>query len=208
MATEIFFRLSNIHVLSELKIMTHQFGIKWNFVTVLCSKRISCNRATRYGNRRNSLGLRNYSSINCGCEWVIRFKFVDCKKSTLSDIVMITSVCGLHSNTCDPSFRDQYVLTRTRSGQYKKCTDSALQRIMHQMSIDKELNVRTMIQLLKNVLPSRKSIDRYMINNVRLRALKTRSEMEISNIPLEPCHFDTSFITEFKESSDNYSEGK
>ena len=79
---------------------------------------------------------------------------------------------------------------------------------MHQMSIDKELNVRTMIQLLKNVLPCRKSIDRHMINNVRLRALKTRSEMEISNIPLEPCHFDTSFITEFKESSDNYSEGK
>ena len=72
---------------------------------------------------------------------------------------MITNVCGLHSNICDPTFRDQYVLTRTRSGQYKKCADSALQRIMHQMSIDKELNVRTMLQFLKNILPSIKSIE-------------------------------------------------
>ena len=139
---------------------------------------------------------------------MIRFKFVDYKKITLSNIFMITHVYGMHSNTCDPTFRDQYVLTRTRSGQYKKCTDSALQRIIHQMSIDKELNVRTMIQLLKNVLPSKKSIDRHMINNVRLRALKTRSEMESSNIPLEPCLLYKLFIAEFKESSDNYSEGK
>ena len=71
------------------------------------------------------------------------------------------------------------------------------------MSIDQELNVRTMIALLKKVLPSRKSIDRHLINNVRLRALKTRNDMENSNITIESCHFDTSFIAEFKESSDN-----
>ena len=48
------------------------------------------------------------------------------------------------------------------------------------MSIDQELNVRTMVALLKKVLPSRKSIDRHLINNVRLRTLKTRNDIENS----------------------------
>ena len=76
------------------------------------------------------------------------------------------------------------------------------------MSIDQELNVRTMIALLKKVLPSRKSIDRHLINNVRLRALKTRNDMENSNISIKPCHFDTSFLAEYRENCDNYCEGK
>ena len=44
---------------------------------------------------------------------------------------------------------------------------------MHQILIGQEINVKTMIALLQNFLPSRKSIDRNLINNVRLRALKT-----------------------------------
>ena len=47
------------------------------------------------------------------------------------------------------------------------------------MSIDQKFNVRTMIALLKKVIPPGRSIDRHLINNVRLRALKTRNEMEI-----------------------------
>ena len=79
---------------------------------------------------------------------------------------------------------------------------------MHQMSVDKEINVRTMIALLNKVLQSRKSNDRRLINNIRLRTLKTRNKMENSNISIEPCYFDTSFIADYKENSDKYSEGK
>ena len=32
--------------------------------------------------------------------------------------------------------------------------------------------------------------------------------MENSNITIEPCYFDASFITEYRENMDNYSEGK
>ena len=99
-------------------------------------------------------------------------------------------------------------MARTHSGGYNKCTDSVLQKIMHQMSIDQVINVRTMIALVKKVLPSRKSIDQHVINNVRLRALKTRNEMVISNITIEPCHLYTFFLTEYRDNSDNYSEGK
>ena len=120
MATEKDFRLGDIHVLSKLKVMAHQFGMKWNFVTVRCGRRISYNRATRYVNRMNFVGVRTYSSINCGCESVIRFKFRDCKKCSLSDNVKIMHICGLNTNSCDPSLSDQYVLARTRSSQYKK----------------------------------------------------------------------------------------
>lgn len=65
-----------------------------------------------------------------------------------------------------------------------------------------------MISLFKNVLPSRKFIDRHLINNVMLRVLNTKNEMEIANITIELCHFDTLFIAEYKKSSDNYSEGE
>ena len=79
---------------------------------------------------------------------------------------------------------------------------------MHQMPIDQEINVKTMIALLKKCLPSRKSIDRHMINNIRLRALKARNDMENSNITIEPCHFDISLLTEYRENYNSYSEGK
>ena len=51
------------------------------------------------------------------------------------------------------------------------------QKIMHQMCIDQEFSARIMIALLKKVLPFKKSIDRHMINNVSLHALKTKHNM-------------------------------
>ena len=76
------------------------------------------------------------------------------------------------------------------------------------MYIDQEANVTTMIALLKRVLPSNKSIDPYLINNVRLRVLKTRNSTEYSNISIEPYHFDISFVSEYRHNADNYSKDK
>ena len=50
-ATDRLFRLDDIYVLSHLKMMAHQFSMKWNFVTIRSGRRISCNRAKRYVNR-------------------------------------------------------------------------------------------------------------------------------------------------------------
>ena len=60
------------------------------------------------------------SSIICGCDWVIRFKFLDHKKCTLSDSIESVHVREIYTNTCDPIFRDQYVVVRTKAGEYKK----------------------------------------------------------------------------------------
>ena len=77
-ATKRIFRLGHVHVFSHLKTMAHQFGMKWNFVTTRNGRRISYNRVTRYSNRK-SQGDRKCSSIICGCDWVVRFKFLDHK---------------------------------------------------------------------------------------------------------------------------------
>ena len=53
---------------------------------------------------------------------------------------------------------------------------------MHQISIGQEVSVKTMIVLLKYMLHFRKSIDRHMINNVRLRALKIKNDLDNSNM--------------------------
>lgn len=79
---------------------------------------------------------------------------------------------------------------------------------MHPMYIDQEISVRTMIVLLKKCLPSGKSINRHMTNNVRLRALKTKNDLDNSNIEIEPCHFDQVFIIEYNENAENFPEGK
>ena len=105
-------------MLSHLKKMAHLFGIKWSFVTVTCGMRISSNRTEWYGNS-NSPSRRKTSSITCGCDWVVIFKSMNSKKCIISESVEIMQVCSLHTNTCGPSFPDQYVLARTRSGEYK-----------------------------------------------------------------------------------------
>ena len=110
------------------------------------------------------------SSIVCGCGWLIRFRGVEWGKCTNSDPVVITGVCGVHSNTCNPTFVDQFVLSWTRANIYKKCADHSLQEVVVQMSIEPFVSDRAIRELLSKVLSERKFIDRHTINNVRIRA--------------------------------------
>ena len=137
---------------------------------------------------------------------VSSFRGVEWKKYTNFDPVIITGVCGVHSNTCNHAVRDQFVLSRIYAGIYKECADHSLQEVMVQMSIDPFVSVRAIRELLSKVLPDRKFIDRYMINNVRIRARQRKRELENSNIEIHPKHFDTSFIETHKDTSDNYTE--
>ena len=61
-------------------------------------------------------------------------------------------------------------LSRTEFSDYTRCGDEVLREIMVLMAIDPFLNVRSIAELLQSVPPERKDVDRYMINNVRLRA--------------------------------------
>ena len=75
------------------------------------------------------------------------------------------------------------------------------------MSIESLVSVRAIRELLSNVLPERKFIDRHMINNVRIRARQRKRELLNANIEILPKHFDTSFIETYNDTSDNYTEG-
>ena len=77
-----------------------------------------CNGVTRYGNRK-SPSIGEYSNIVYDCDWIIRFKYLNSKEYTLSDSVEIVQVCGLYANTSDSLFVDQYVVVRTKAGEYK-----------------------------------------------------------------------------------------
>ena len=88
------------------------------------------------------------------------------------DPIVITSVDSVQSNTCDPSYVGQFVLSRTRSGNYNRCGDKVLREIMVQMTIDLFVNVRVMTELLQKEFTDRKDVDMYMINNVRIRAYR------------------------------------
>ena len=75
------------------------------------------------------------------------------------------------------------------------------------MAIEPFVLVSAMRELLAKVLPDRVFIDRHMINNVRIRARQRKRELEGLNIAIHPKHFDTSFVTTYKDTSDNYTEG-
>ena len=122
-------------------------------------------------------GIRKPSSIVCGCGWLVRFRGVEWKKCTNYDPVIIIGVCENHSNICNPAFVDQFVLSRTRAGIYKKCVDHSLQEVMVQMSIEPFVLVRAIRELLSRVLPERKFIDRHMINNIRIRVQQRKREI-------------------------------
>ena len=92
-------------------------------------KTITCNRASPTSSFVAS-GIRKSSSIVCGCRWLVRFRGVEWQECTNSDPVIITGGCGVHSNTCNPAFVDQFVLSGTRAGIYKKCDDHSLQEVM------------------------------------------------------------------------------
>ena len=190
----------------DLKDLCRRFGLEWSFVTSKSGKTIVCNRASRSSSYVYS-GIKKCTSISCGCDWLVRFRGVDWRKCTNLYRVIITGVCGAHSNTCNPAFMDQFVLSRTRADIYKKCSDHTLQEVMVPMAIEPFVSVRTIRELLAKVLQDRVFIDRHMINNIRIRARQKKSELEKSNIVIHPKHFDTSFIETYKDTSDNYTEG-
>ena len=158
-------------ILSDVKKLTHSFGLKWNFCTSRSSRTIKCNRATYHGLRVNQ-ELRDFISITCGYDWSIRFRCISSSNNNISDHIVITSVDSVQSNTCDPSYVGQFVLSRTRSSDYNRCGDKVLREIMVQMTIDLFVNVRVMTELLQKEFTDRKDVDMYMINNVRIRAYR------------------------------------
>ena len=101
--TDRFFKVGDISVLSDLKELCRRFGLEWNFVSTRSGKTIACNRANR---RTSSVLLSENRHILYA---VVVGLFVRCeewKKCTNSDPVDITAICGVHSNTCDPSYVD------------------------------------------------------------------------------------------------------
>ena len=121
-ATNRILKVGDKFIPSDLKEMCPRFGIEWNFVSSRNGKKISCNHASR---KISFVGasIRNTSSIACGRSWRVCFKDVERNKYSNIDSVVITTAYGEHSNNCDPSYVDQFVLARTRSRNYKKCAD-------------------------------------------------------------------------------------
>ena len=67
--------------------------------------------------------------------------------------------------------------------------------------------IRVIRELLSKVIPERKYIHCHMINNVRIRVRKKKLELENVDIEIDPKYFDTSSITTYRVTSDNYTEG-
>ena len=66
--------------------------------------------------------------------------------------------CGSHSNTCDPSFLNQFVITWTHSSDYENCIIQVLKDSMVYMDIDPFANIRAIIVLMQQVSPSTKKL--------------------------------------------------
>ena len=115
----------------------------WSRISYLLQmvKKIACNRASCKISFV-SYGIRKASSITCGYSWRVRLKAVEYGKYANADQVVITTICGVHSNTYDSSYRDQFVLAWTHSGDYKKCADQSLEEVMAQMDIEYFVSIR------------------------------------------------------------------
>ena len=103
---------------------------------------------------------------------------------------------------------NQFILTRIYSGNYKKCDDQCLKEVIVQPDIEPFVSIRAIRELLSKVMPERKYIDKCMINNIRIHSRKKRLELDIVDIEIDLKHFDTLFITTYRDTSDNYTEGK
>ena len=79
---------------------------------------------------------------------------------------------------------------------------------MIQMDIDPFVNVRAMIEWLRKTLPDRKFIDRNIWDYVRIRGQQKKLELDSVNIVIDPNFFDPTYITSYKDTSDNYSKGE
>ena len=139
-----YFLLVTLFLLSDVKKFDHSFSLRWNFYTSRSGRTIKCNRATHYESRVNQ-GVRS------GCDWNIRFRGICRYNNKISDPVVITGVNSVHYNMCDPSYVGQFVLSRTRSGDYKRRGSEFLRKIMVQIAIDPFVDVRAMTELLQKV---------------------------------------------------------
>ena len=83
-----------------------------------------------------------------------------------------------------------------------------MKEIMLQMDIVPSVDVRAMGGLLCKTLSDRKCIDKRMINNVRIYARKRKLELDNAKIEINHKYFDTSFITEYKDTVDDYTKDK
>ena len=79
---------------------------------------------------------------------------------------------------------------------------------MVQIAIEPFVSIRAVRELLSKVMPERKYIDKDMINNVMIRVRKKRIDLAKADIFIDPKQFDTSFITTYRNTSDNYTECK
>ena len=57
-------------------------------------------------------------------------------------------------------------------------------------------------------MPNRKKIDRYMIDNVRVRTQKKKLELKNTDIEIDPQYFDSLFIATYRDTYNNYTEGE
>ena len=57
-------------------------------------------------------------------------------------------------------------------------------------------------------MPEIKYIDIHIITNIRIRIRKKKLELENADIEIDPKYDDTSFVSTYKDTSDNYTEGK
>ena len=78
---------------------------------------------------------------------------------------------------------------------------------MREIHIDLFVNVRAVTLLIQKVIPSKKNCWQ-MVSNIRIRACKRQLELDNVNIDLVSKHVHTFFITEYNETTDNYSGGK
>ena len=112
------FKIGDISVMVDLKDLCRRFGLEWNFVSRRSGKLITCNRASRTSSFVKS-SIRKSLSIVCGCGWLVRFRGVEWGRSTNSDPIIITGVCEVYCNSYNPTFVDQFLLSRTRADLYK-----------------------------------------------------------------------------------------
>ena len=56
------------------------------------------------------------------------------------------------------------------------------------------IDVQSMVEILRKALPERKDVNRHMVYNVRLRVRRRKLELEADNVEVLAHHFDTSFI--------------
>ena len=94
--------------------------------------KFQCNRAyiNNYIPEKQLNLYRSTKSIRCGCDWVVNFRFSDHKKKDQNkDEVTITHVNPYHTKDCKPS-NDQFVLAKTRSGDYSDYISLIMQDLM------------------------------------------------------------------------------